>query len=237
MPRTITYAQAINEAMAEEMERDDRVFLMGQDVGAFGGIYGVSAGLHSRFGGERVIDTPISEMLLVGAGVGAELGGVQVEQQVGGAVDDGWRLVEAGRDVDHAEEAQPGAYAAMPRVHRLAIHHRAAAHDASEAERLAFLHRRVRHAAMAERAVEPHPAHALAGALPHDLHRRFGRGDDHHAVDGAGDRRQVGIGAHAFHVRRPRIDRHDLEAGAADFCGKLAKAAHRHAPPMEEDAL
>ncbi|MHB1592922.1 MAG: alpha-ketoacid dehydrogenase subunit beta [Streptosporangiaceae bacterium] len=77
MPRSITYAQAINEAMAEEMERDDRVFLMGQDVGAFGGIYGVSAGLHARFGGERVIDTPISEMLLVGGGVGAAITGMR----------------------------------------------------------------------------------------------------------------------------------------------------------------
>lgn len=77
MPRTITFAQAINEAMAEEMERDNRVFLMGQDVGAFGGIYGISAGLHSRFGGERVIDTPISEMLLVGGGVGAAITGMR----------------------------------------------------------------------------------------------------------------------------------------------------------------
>jgi acetoin:2,6-dichlorophenolindophenol oxidoreductase subunit beta len=77
MPRTITYAQAIGEALAEEMERDERVFVMGQDVGAFGGIYGVTAGLFDRFGANRVIDTPISEMFLAGGGVGAAITGMR----------------------------------------------------------------------------------------------------------------------------------------------------------------
>lgn len=75
--REITYSQAINEAMAEEMAKDERVFLMGQDVGAFGGVFGVTAGLHDRFGSERVIDTPISEMFLVGGGVGAAITGMR----------------------------------------------------------------------------------------------------------------------------------------------------------------
>jgi|SRR5664280_1000765 acetoin:2,6-dichlorophenolindophenol oxidoreductase subunit beta len=77
MTRTITYAQALNEAIAEEMERDERVFLMGEDVGAFGGIFGVSTGLFDRFGPKRVIDTPISETFIVGGGVGAAITGMR----------------------------------------------------------------------------------------------------------------------------------------------------------------
>lgn len=85
MTRTITYAQAINEALAEELDRDPAVFVMGQDVGAFGGIYGVTAGLQAKFGRDRVFDTPISEMFLVGGGVGAALTGMRpvVELQFG----------------------------------------------------------------------------------------------------------------------------------------------------------
>lgn len=77
MGRTITYMQAINEAMAEEMERDPSVFLMGEDVGKMGGIFGVTAGLYDRFGADRVIDTPISEMFIVGGAVGAALTGMR----------------------------------------------------------------------------------------------------------------------------------------------------------------
>lgn len=85
MTRQITYSQAINEAMAEELERDERVFLMGQDVGRFGGVFGVTTGLFDRFGPQRVIDTPISEMFLVGGGVGAAITGMRpiVELQFG----------------------------------------------------------------------------------------------------------------------------------------------------------
>ena len=75
--RTLSYSRAINEALAEEMARDERVFVMGQDVGAFGGAFGVTRGLFDRFGEERVIDTPISEMFLVGGGVGAALTGLR----------------------------------------------------------------------------------------------------------------------------------------------------------------
>ncbi|HWQ24738.1 MAG TPA: alpha-ketoacid dehydrogenase subunit beta [Gaiellaceae bacterium] len=71
--RTISYAAAIREALAEEMERDELVFLLGEDIGQAGGVFGVTQGLYERFGPTRVLDTPISEEALVGAGVGASL--------------------------------------------------------------------------------------------------------------------------------------------------------------------
>lgn len=71
--RTISYAQAIREALAEEMERDEQVFVLGEDVGESGGVFGVTKGLIGRFGAERVLDTPISEEAIVGAAVGASL--------------------------------------------------------------------------------------------------------------------------------------------------------------------
>lgn len=73
--RGITFFQALQEALAEEMERDPKVFLIGQDIGVFGGIYGVTRGLLERFGTQRVIDTPISEAALAGAALGAALTG------------------------------------------------------------------------------------------------------------------------------------------------------------------
>jgi acetoin:2,6-dichlorophenolindophenol oxidoreductase subunit beta len=71
--RTISYAEAIREALAEEMERDEQVFVIGEDVGESGGVFGVTKGLAARFGAERVLDTPISEEAIVGAAVGASL--------------------------------------------------------------------------------------------------------------------------------------------------------------------
>ena len=75
--RTITYAEAIKEALAEEMRRDPSVILYGEDVANFGGIFRLTAGLREEFGDERVFDTPISENALVGAGVGAALTGLR----------------------------------------------------------------------------------------------------------------------------------------------------------------
>ena len=72
-----TYIEAINQAMAEEMARDERVFLLGEDVGVYGGAFKTSAGLIERFGAERVIDTPISEIAIVGAASGAALMGMR----------------------------------------------------------------------------------------------------------------------------------------------------------------
>ena len=75
--REITYRQALNEALLEEMERDKRVFLMGEDVGPYGGAYGVSKGLIEKFGEERVRDTAISEAAIVGTGLGAAMTGMR----------------------------------------------------------------------------------------------------------------------------------------------------------------
>lgn len=75
--RVISYARAIREALEEELERDDRVFVMGQDVGAFGGAFGITKGLQQRFGPRRVFDTPISETFIVGGGVGAAITGLR----------------------------------------------------------------------------------------------------------------------------------------------------------------
>lgn len=73
--RVITFAEATLEAMQEEMRRDPLVFVMGEDIARHGGIFGQFKGLPDEFGGERVIDTPISETAIVGAGLGAALTG------------------------------------------------------------------------------------------------------------------------------------------------------------------
>lgn len=77
MTRVITFSKAINEALAEEMERDADVFLIGEDVGVFGGVFGVTEGLLEKYGEERVRDTPISELAIVGGGLGAALMGMR----------------------------------------------------------------------------------------------------------------------------------------------------------------
>jgi pyruvate/2-oxoglutarate/acetoin dehydrogenase E1 component len=74
--RQITYTQAIIEALSEELERDPTVFYMGEDIG-FGGVFGLTRGLQKRFGKTRVFDTPISETLIAGAGVGAAITGTR----------------------------------------------------------------------------------------------------------------------------------------------------------------
>lgn len=75
MSRELTQAEALREALREEMLRDPRVFLMGEDIGVMGGIYTVTKGLMDEFGEERVRDTPISEAGFTGAGLGAALVG------------------------------------------------------------------------------------------------------------------------------------------------------------------
>lgn len=75
--REITYREALNEALAEEMERDDSVFLMGEEVAEYDGAYKVSKGLLDRFGDERVVDSPISELGFAGLGVGAAMVGLR----------------------------------------------------------------------------------------------------------------------------------------------------------------
>jgi pyruvate dehydrogenase E1 component beta subunit len=74
---TVAFREALNQAMAEEMERDDRIFLMGEEVGHYDGAYKVSKGLLARFGERRVIDTPIAEGGFVGVGIGAAMVGLR----------------------------------------------------------------------------------------------------------------------------------------------------------------
>jgi pyruvate/2-oxoglutarate/acetoin dehydrogenase E1 component len=75
--RTLTYREAVREAILEAMRADERVFLMGEDVGMYGGCYAVSKGLYDEFGPERVRDTPLSESAFVGAGIGAAMNGMR----------------------------------------------------------------------------------------------------------------------------------------------------------------
>ena len=77
MSRRLSYRDALREALQEALRADPRVFLMGEDVGAYGGTYAVSRSLLEEFGGQRVRDTPLSELGFTGAGVGAALGGMR----------------------------------------------------------------------------------------------------------------------------------------------------------------
>jgi len=74
---TLTYREAMRQAIREALLGDERVFLMGEDVGAYGGCFGVSKGLLEEFGRERIRDTPLSESAFVGAGIGAAMGGMR----------------------------------------------------------------------------------------------------------------------------------------------------------------
>lgn len=77
MSTIITYREAVRQAIREAMENDSRVFLMGEDVGRYGGSFAVSMGLLEEFGTERIIDTPLCESAFTGAGVGAALNGMR----------------------------------------------------------------------------------------------------------------------------------------------------------------
>src|SRR5258707_5045235 len=83
MHKDLTYIEAIREALAEEMRRDGKVFVLGEDVGPYGGAFGATQGLHEEFGDMRVIDTPISESAIIGVSIGAALRGYRpvVEMQ------------------------------------------------------------------------------------------------------------------------------------------------------------
>ena len=75
--RELTYKDALHEALDQIMQKDDRVFLLGEDIGVYGGAFGVTGDLQEKYGKERVIDTPISESAITGACVGAALTGMR----------------------------------------------------------------------------------------------------------------------------------------------------------------
>src|SRR3954453_10539975 len=75
--RTISFREALREAMVEEMERDPNIFLMGEEVGYYNGAYKVSQGMLKRFGEKRIIDTPITECGFAGIGIGAAMVGLR----------------------------------------------------------------------------------------------------------------------------------------------------------------
>ena len=101
MPKELSYLEAIREALAEEMRRDPKVFVLGEDVGEYGGAFGVTQGLFEEFGELRVIDTPISESAIVGISIGASLRGYRpvAEMQFADFISCGFdQIVEPGRD-------------------------------------------------------------------------------------------------------------------------------------------
>ncbi|HVS00614.1 MAG TPA: alpha-ketoacid dehydrogenase subunit beta [Thermoanaerobaculia bacterium] len=73
---TVTYLEAIRQALWEEMERDERVFMLGQDIGTYGGAFRVTAGFLEKFGPQRIVDTPISESAMIGCAIGASMMGM-----------------------------------------------------------------------------------------------------------------------------------------------------------------
>lgn len=75
--RTLSYIEAITEAMREEMQRDENVFILGEDVGKKGGVFRATDGLYDEFGGERVLDTPLSESAIAGVAIGASMYGMK----------------------------------------------------------------------------------------------------------------------------------------------------------------
>ena len=77
-----SYRDAIREALREEMHRDERVLILGEEVGVWGGTYAVTRGLHQEFGDRRVKDTPIAESAIVGTAVGAAMGGLRPVAEV-----------------------------------------------------------------------------------------------------------------------------------------------------------
>ena len=80
--REITYLEAVREALSQEMRRDPDVFLLGEDIGVYGGAFGVTRGMLEEFGPERVRDTPISEAAIAGAATGAALMGMRPVMEI-----------------------------------------------------------------------------------------------------------------------------------------------------------
>ena len=80
--RELTYVEALKEALRQKMQSDERVFLFGEDIGVYGGAFGVTAGLIQEFGEDRVRDTPISEAAIAGMCVGAAVAGMRLVGEI-----------------------------------------------------------------------------------------------------------------------------------------------------------
>lgn len=118
--RSITYAEALNEALHEEMQRDSNVFVLGEDIAVMGGLFQVTKGLLDTFGPERTIDTPISEAAIAGAGIGAALAGARpvIEFQF-----NDFMTIAMDQIVNHAAKLRymTGGQAEIPLVMRAAV--------------------------------------------------------------------------------------------------------------------
>src|SRR5438093_5960513 len=80
--KTMSYIEAITEGLMEEMQRDERIFLIGEDIAAYGGVFKATRGLYEKFGPMRVIDSPISENFLVEGAVGASIAGLITSPEI-----------------------------------------------------------------------------------------------------------------------------------------------------------
>jgi len=111
----LTYIEAIRQGIWEEMERDDRVFMMGEDIGAYGGAFKLSAGMLEHFGARRIVDTPLAENAFVGAAIGAAMMGLRpiVEMQFADFISTCYDLI-----VNYAAKARYRWGAAVPLVIR-----------------------------------------------------------------------------------------------------------------------
>jgi len=114
----ITYREALNHALREEMQRDDNVLLLGEDIGVFDGSFKVTQGLYKEFGERRVKDTPISEDTIVGAGVGAALAGLRPVVEI---MTINFSLLATDQVVNHAAKIRYmfGGHATVPLVIRM----------------------------------------------------------------------------------------------------------------------
>jgi len=114
----ITYREALNHALREEMQRDDNVLLLGEDIGVFDGSFKVTQGLYKEFGERRVKDTPISEDTIVGAGVGAALAGLRPVVEI---MTVNFSLLATDQVVNHAAKIRYmfGGHATVPMVIRM----------------------------------------------------------------------------------------------------------------------
>src|SRR2546427_3447035 len=108
---TLTYRDALNQALREEMQRDPEVFLMGEEVGVYQGAYKVSRGLLEEFGPKRIVDTPIAELGFAGIGVGAAMAGLRPGIRV---LTGDFAVLAPGPNVNSAGEILYGAGGPIP---------------------------------------------------------------------------------------------------------------------------